>query len=187
MNEKDDNTSMWSSIGFFILLLGVVCLFFWGVAATFKYLDSPALSSTIAVSGTVMVAVITVVVAKYIENKQKINHEIRQKKTPIYERHIGTIFSTFMGTKVENLKLTDEELLEAFVKFTKDVVLWGSADVIRAWGKMRVGYGNLDTTEQVIVLADLIRTLRKDVGISDDLTDKEILKLFINDIDEYLM
>jgi len=186
MSEKGNNMSIWAALSFVTLLAVILCLFIWGVAGAFKYLESPALSSTITVSGTILVAVITVVVAKYIENKQKINHEIRQKKIPVYEEHVGVIFSSFMGEKLKKRKLTDTQLLEAFVTFTEKLVLWGSSDVIKSWGKIRTGFGDLKTAEQITVLADFIRTLRKDVGISDDLTDKEILNLFINDLEEHI-
>ena len=70
--------------------------------------------------------------------------------------------------------------------WTKPLLLWGSDEVVRRWGRLRLGMG-AGGTESLFRLEELLLELRRDVGYpGTSLKRGDLLRLWVNDIDEYI-
>jgi hypothetical protein len=159
---------------------------YWFVAALIDKLASVQgdLSKTlVASSATIIISVLTLVVGKVWEQKLKTREEIRAKKIPVYEKQIETFFSVIMSEKISGEKVSERDLMKAFAAFSEKLIVWGSADVIRAWVKFRTT--KFDGAEGLKMMDDFFLAIRNDLGNdSSKLKNRELLQLFVNDLDE---
>ncbi len=88
--------------------------------------------------------------------------------------------------KSEDALIKDTELETFFHDFTTDLVLWGSPGVIRAYAKFREASQEASPLNSVVVMDDVIRAMRKDLGHSDWLLQRgEVIKTFLRDPEEF--
>ncbi len=142
------------------------------------------LSKAIITGGvTVSVAVFSLVIGKLWEQQVQIQQNLREKKIPVYEKQIEIFFSAMFAEKYGDKKLTKEEIAKAFNKFTEKLIIWGSAEVIKAWSDFRLhNWENGKPAEGFLKVEYLMKAIRKDLGNSNsNLSDGDIVKLFIND------
>ena len=85
----------------------------------------------------------------------------------------------------------DPKLIESFVQFTEKLIIWGGSEVIKAWQEFRTH--PFDTANPTTVLdgfrkfEEFVFALRKDIGNENNkLAPGDLLRLFINDYDQYL-
>ena len=76
-----------------------------------------------------------------------------------------------------------------FADTTKDLVIWGSKDIVAAFGKFRTDIAKLDQVNDpqfvLITVEDLLLAIRKDLGHKHpSFMRGDILRLYINDIDD---
>ena len=172
-------------IGLFALTVAGFGLY-WFVAALIDKLASVQgdLSKTlVASSATIIIAVITLVVGKVWEQKLKTREDIRAKKIPVYEKQIETFFSVFMSEKISGKKISERELMKAFTAFSEKLIVWGSSEVIQAWVNFRTI--KHEGAQGLKMMEELFLAIRKDLGNdSSQLKNHELLRLFVNDLDE---
>lgn len=163
------------------LLLGLVILIVIG-AAIFVLLKS--LFSNAAVAGPVIAASVAIVVfagGEYF-TRQRIAQQYRWDKiADTYAEFLNLIRRIGKDEAPPNI----EELM---MKFSNDLLLWGSPKVITAWIEMmrQTGAGLLSDTQATMLQRDLLRAIRTDLGQFDrKLDDRDLMKLLVNDIDEH--
>ncbi len=146
------------------------------------------LSKALVAAGiTIVTAVVTLVIGKVWEQKVKIRQEIREKKIPVYEEQIETFFTAMFAAKFGGIEAKEQDLAKAFVSFSQKLVIWGGADVIKAWCKFRNHDWQASTPMQSFgTLEAFVKAIRSELGNdSSSLNNGELLKLFINDYDAY--
>jgi hypothetical protein len=166
-----------------ILLYGLWKLFH----SAFTYVQGlqPQLAvAIVAGSVTVIVSVISILLAKYYENKRFIDKDIRDKKIPVYEKLFTYFFSYIAFKDKSSLKTMDE----FFIEFAPQFVIWGSDDVIIQWVNFRKKAGDGDVVVTALEFEKLVLAIRKDIGHFNKgiKNDGTLLSVFINDIDQLI-
>ncbi len=180
-----------------ILGFALVAFICWGiyllankVIFLFMQLDSTVAASLIVASATIIVSVISVLLAKFLEHISEIRKEMRIKKIPVYTSLINFMFKISFAEKIGQIPLTEKEILVFFQEFTKEIVVWGSDDVINAFNAFRTFAQKTQTAqnENILFVAEtLFLAIRKDLGHKNNgLTKGKLLGLFVNDIEKYL-
>jgi len=169
------------SIGAYFLLGKVWTLF--------KSIDPQLGAGLIVASATVIVSVISILFSKRQEHKIDISNQLREKKLPIYEKIIEVIFLITFAEKIGKEQPSEEELIKFFADTTRDLVIWGSKDILVAFANFKDGIAELSEGENaakaMISVEDFLFALRKDLGHSDSKKRGDILRLYINDLPEY--
>jgi hypothetical protein len=175
-----------------LLVVGVLGLFaWWGVARMADFLRS--LQSDIAVAIVAagiagVVSVVSLAVSKAYETRTAVLQDLRAKKTPLYEGIVGTMFNVVFAGKVKRQEMTPEDIEKWFAETTEKLSIWGSDDLIIAFGRFKKGISEMtDPIHGLVVFEDLLLAIRKDLGHSGrKLKRGEILRLFVTDIDQHL-
>jgi hypothetical protein len=184
------------ALGLTLLLLVVVFvgMFFaakWligGLAA----LDEKVSAGLITASATVVVAVVSLLASKHLEMKTTIRAKLREKKEPTYKELIDFIFDVTFAQKLGREMLSEKQMMEFMAKTTRDLVIWGSPEVVKAFSNFKQvsqgGQGSADLTSRLMFgIEDIFRAIRKDLGHGDLLLQRgDILRLYINDLDTLL-
>jgi hypothetical protein len=180
-----------------IVGLVVLGLLGWGgyelfvvIASVFKSVDPKLGAGMIAASATVLVSVVSVLFSKKQEHKVDIENQLREKKIPIYENIIEFIFLITFAEKLGKAQPTEQEMIAFFADTTRDLVIWGSKDIVQAFGNFKDKLGstaaNGDTAGMLATVEDFLFAIRKDLGHKHaKITRGEILRLYINDVDTY--
>lgn len=144
----------------------------------------------IAASATIVVSVISVLVAKRLEFRATLAKEHREKKIPFYEGMVKFIFRITFADKLGLEPITEKEMIQQMASFTENLIVWGADEVIDAWFKFRnKSLNNNDGGGEAIMfeIEDLLLAIRRDLGHENKgLTRGKILGLFINDIHQYI-
>lgn len=168
---------------------------FWNILSS---VENEIAAALITASVTAIISVISLILGKYYENVQTINQQLRDKKIPIYEQFIEFIFDLMWGEKIKGKRMSEAEMQRFFTRFTQKLVSWGSDEVISKWGSFRkelINYASIKDNELskaqfpkiMFMLEDLLLAIRKDIGYKNNNIHRgDILRLFINDIDQYL-
>ena len=85
--------------------------------------------------------------------------------------------------KSNTLKKSETEMLKQVSEFSKGLTLWGSNRVVKKWLKYRKASQTQPSTENLILLEDIIYEIRRDVGQRKRLKKGDMLSFFINDIE----
>lgn len=150
-------------------------------------LKSDVAVAIVAAASTIVVSVLTLAITKVVERRVSIQQELRAKKVPVYESIIEMLFRALYAEKLGQESVSQVELMEFFVKSTEKMTIWGSDELVEAFGRFRSG---LKPSEPIMVMfevEDLMLAIRKDLGHSNrGLKRGSILRMFINDIDAQL-
>jgi hypothetical protein len=139
--------------------------------------------------------VTSLVITRYFERQkesalrlQDMDRETRAKKVPEYEEFIGFLMDMFFAAKLDKKPLNERQIVAGFVKWTKPLLIWGSDEVVRKWGRLRVDMAENTGVEGLFWLEELMIEIRRDVGYpTTTLKRGDILRLWVNDIDQYLV
>lgn len=136
----------------------------------------------------IIAAIAPLAVTKLWEQRVTIEQHLREKKVPMYEHMIDSIFRIIQAEKPGFKKVSPDQMVKDITQFTSDAMIWASSDVIRAWVRFRhidwsSPAGVLDGTHAI---EDLFRAMRTDLGNDvSSLKNHEIIKLMINDYDTW--
>lgn len=126
----------------------LIALIGWGIVAFLRLywqsvtsLEPNLASAIIAASATMIVAVLTVVIAKYYERKQEIENQQREKKIEVYEQFMEKWFDKLLVMSQNKDKsksvLDDKEFVQFLSEFTRKLILWGSNGVVKQYSSFR--------------------------------------------------
>jgi hypothetical protein len=148
-------------------------------------IDSKIAAAIVAASTTILVSVFSVLISKFLEQRAKINQELREKKIPAYESLIEFVFRLVQAIK-KGEELPEEEVEKFMLSFTQQVIVWGSDKVLQAFYNFKNHGDSGDGREAVLRMEDLLLAIRKDLGHANNgLSQGKILGLFINDFEPY--
>ncbi len=90
-----------------------------------------------------MVAVLGVLIGKRLERRAAAERAQQEKRVPVYEEFVSGLLRSMGATvHVSHRKEMDErEVVELLGRFTEEILVWGSDDVLKAWVEFR--YANI--------------------------------------------
>lgn len=174
----------------FSFLLGLIMLVLlgWGLweainwyLSIIKSLDKQVAAAIIAASTTILVSVLSLILAKHFENKRLIEKDIRDKKIVVYEKLMKYFFQ-LTGTK-DKSKIQSVD--DFYIEFAPSFITWGSDEVIKLWSDFRKVASSSNTLATLATFEKLLLIIRKDIGHKNKGIDqnKILLAAFINDLD----
>ena len=132
--------------------------------------------------------VISSIVAKSLEYKQKTQRYLYEKREEPYSQFIDMVYKMQKNVR-EDGEYTQDEMLKDILMFSQKLTLRGSSKVVKKWLAFctHSQTNNLDATQTLFVLEDIIFEIRSDMGLKrQGLKKGDMLKFFVNDIDKYL-
>jgi hypothetical protein len=160
----------------FILLFAVLVVAGWGLykltVIMFSFdIDPNVLAGLIGAGALLLASVISIILQKNREQRINIQLEHRNKFGPIYEEFIDNVLNRLLlADNLGKEPLSHDELVAIMAEFTKNIIVWGSNDVIKAYKEFRK-IGNIndqgDKYKMIEAIEGLILAMRKDVGHSN--------------------
>jgi hypothetical protein len=161
-----------NAIGVLAVVLAAACSLWLLISLASEFVswilaqESEIAASLIATLGSVLAASLAYIVGQERSKSRDIAEAHRPRKVELYDPFL-TYMLDFMqksakGGSPANLN-DNPELLKVFTTFTKDLMLWGSPDVIQAWSRFRDDGGG-SGVGAVAKFDDLIRAIRRDLG-----------------------
>lgn len=149
----------------------------------FSTLDTGVIVALIAGA----VSIITLVGGGVLNNRMKRKEYLYKHREKPYMQLIS-MFYDFQSQTKKGQTVSQEELLDIFTEFNKEITLWGSSKAIRKWGEWRVSSsrGNLSSNELLFGMEDVLIQLRKDMGLKRGIKRGDLLRLTVNDIDDHI-
>lgn len=150
----------------------------------FKGLDKNVQSTIIAAGGTIIASVIAVIYNHRRTKEREIAEAHRPQKIEVYkkfmEMYVNIIKSGKKGQILTGSGELPEDLENSFFEFTRDVIVWGSPDVIKAYSAFRSISG--DKYNIIFRVDEMLREIRKDLGNSNKgIKSGDLIKLFLTD------
>lgn len=158
-------------------------LFSWIMAT----IDEQILAAIITGAFTIFVTAISILVAKNFEHKKQIEQQIRLKKLPIYEDFLEFWFKILLENKTGK-KVSQREMANFFAEFTQKIIVWGSDEFIKDYGKFRDLFpteetNKRDNSDVMTAFEGLLLSIRKDTGHKNkNIKHRDLLRLFVTDL-----
>lgn len=174
-------------VGAIVLLVRLAASSVANAFAAFSSLDAAIVVALI----TGCVSIICVVAGAIANNRmtyvQKREEYLRSRREDAYRRLIS-IFTKVQRQSKTGETYTESEMLHDMYAFHEELMLWGSSKAIKKWSSWRIAAAeSLSPKELLLSQEKIIFQLRKDMGQRGRLREGDILKLYINDVDESIL
>jgi hypothetical protein len=160
------------------VLLIVLALLLWVIISWFVGFFGNASDNVKATSITAIVSVSIFSLGRYIEGRREARQRINAEKIGVYKRFFEFYFDVFSYEKIHGKKMPDEKILGDMIGFQKEVVFWGSDQVIKdyldfkdnlaAFSVNSAGAQNAQLAEFLVPVfhstANLLSAMRRDIG-----------------------
>jgi hypothetical protein len=181
--------ALWATIGIAVgaaAVYGLVLVseLLWSILLS---IDKEIAATIIATSGTVLVAVGTLIYSQRHSKERDLAEAHRAKKAEIYNEFMRVIVDVLKKSKARDPSLPSlpEDLQEFFYSFTRDSIVWASPNIIQSWYRFKKG-SVAGSTEVLLLVDDILRDIRKDLGNSNKgLQRGHLIRLFVSDADEH--
>lgn len=145
------------------------------------------ITGAVSISGVVLSSI----VSKILEYRQKTNWYLYEKREEPYSAFIDILYKIQESSRDGKEISADitQELIDVTTTFSKKLTLWGSNRVIRKWLKYReiVQEEPQNSMQQLLIWEEIVFEIRKDMGQKKrGLKEGDILAFLINDIDKVL-
>ncbi|SRR6266404_350794 len=139
---------------------------------TLLSLDKSVIAAVVAASGTVLASVGAVVYSQRRTRESEIAEAQRPQKIEVYKNFMQFVVNVMRRSMGEtagdaSLSLPQSELEDFFFSFTRDIILWGSPNVISAYTRFRMLPQAEPPANTVIHVDHIFREIRKDLGHSN--------------------
>ena len=169
-----------------ITLLAAIVLVLWRGVVYVTSLKSEVAAAILAASIAGAVSIVSLAASKAYETRTLIAQDIRAKKTPAYEEIANMLFRLQGSGLPGGTQVEEAEVNDWFVRTTERVAIWGSDEMIRAYGRFKRTTWEGEPIGALFAVEDLVLAIRRDLGHSDQLERGSILRMFITDVDNYL-
>lgn len=173
------------------LIFGGAFLIYKIAAAFFSYISAIPKeigAALIAGTATILVATLTVVVAKYFERKRELDALHREKKTEIYNEFLQGFFDTYFSTAEDSPTQSPEDLVKFMREFMRKLLLWSGPEPIAAFVRWKdhLSKGTPDA-RTLLLTEEFILAIRKDLRHSNEGMQKGFFaKLVLRNSDLFL-
>lgn len=178
-----------------IVALAIIVGLGWAIVQSVIYLigivgalNESLQTAMIAAVPIIAVALISLYANKSLETKRAVEQAMRPKKLDLYEDFDRFFMSIFTPEDVQESP-TEKEITEYFVTKNPELLTFASNTVIKKWGKLRANLSDekLSNVDKMLLVEDLLKEIRTDLGHGRRGFKKgDILRIFINDVDEQL-
>ena len=193
MNKNQPANQASLPMKFFAVLITLSCV--WAAWKIFFFLYHALVSSSapiqavvVAGSLTIFGSVISLIYSARNQKRREIEAEHREKKSEIYEKFMEFWLGTLLREKLEQSPVTQVEIFQFFQSFNQKMIVWGSDEVLKQYLAFRASSQESDTLPPMQILEELevlMFTMRVDLGHANkNLQKHDLLRLFINDLDE---
>lgn len=179
-----------SNVFNYLLALTVILVVVWFLykilQGGYHLLTSGSDTVKLVIGGTVtiVVAIISSSLAKYLEHNNSIKADLRSQKTPVYREFIEFTLKTVL-INIKEGKDNKSEAVSFFQDFTPRLTLWASDDVLKSY----LNFKNFSTIKSqdnnnniLLKFEKVVYAMRKDLGYKNKkLMPGDILKMFITD------
>jgi hypothetical protein len=150
----------------------------------FSQINPTVGAGMLAATSALIVSVLSLLIAKHLEQKASIAKEQRDKKAPTYEELLEFLFLLIHGEKLSRGALTEQEQLERMSRFNQKVIVWGSDDVIAQFAEFRqMSFAGVKPILIAVALEKLLLAIRRDLGHKNKgLGPGSLLRTFLNDL-----
>lgn len=157
---------------------------------TFRSLDNEVAAAIITGFTALAVAVAGAAVSRQYERRANADRAQQERRVPVYEGFVQGLLR-MMGATVHPSKrkeMDEREVVALLGKFTEEILVWGSDDVLKKWVEFRykameVAASAEAGAENLYRLEDLFLAFRRDLGLSNrKLARGDLLRLFVNDL-----
>ena len=166
------------------ILVGIAFLAFWSSRGAFRWFESLEKDKAIAVIAISNIAALPILnfnASRLLERRKAIESATRAKRVEIYEQTTSYILKFIMGGN-DGSAQADANLRDFLQDITPKLITHASNSVIQEWSKIRNSAG-VDSKQTVLLLEDLLKAMRKDLGHSSiRLKKNALIGLFINDV-----
>jgi len=131
-------------------------------------------------------AIISGLIAVFLFQQQKQKELLME----LYKRK-AVLYKNFMYTWVVRLLLNRDNATQVIQDYQKEqihkLILWASDDFIREFTSFLKKYRNVENNIEIVRdLGVILLTIRRDLGFKNkNISEKDILRIFIMDIDEH--
>ncbi len=163
------------------LVLSLVGAIGWLIYTTVT--EAPAVVAAVV---TGILAILGLGVQRYLEQQREDERLRRERMAPIYEELVGQLH------RIAEDAVGPTEVESFFKELARSLQLWGSPPVIEAFNAWRSKAVEHDTKgesgfDMLLAYEDLLLVTRADLGVSNEKLERgDLLRIFINDLDEHL-
>jgi hypothetical protein len=168
----------------FLLLLGAVAGFVWVVVEGVR--ADPALVGALATTGITVVSGITVAGWQArVQRREAAERLQRETITPYYDKLIRMVSSRAL---IADDGDPSEDAVGEMGEIQHHMLMWSGSGTINAWTEaMRVTEAEPSGTELMLAYSRVLRAIRAELGHDDSKLDaRNLLRIFINDIDDHI-
>lgn len=151
------------------------------LAEAVNNLDAVVIVALITGAVSIVGVIISSIVAKIIDYKKNRKAYLAQKREDPYGQFVDMVYKIQANAKNEN-SYTEKEMLDDLSKFSKQITLWGSSNVVNKWVQFRENCANPeDGKKNLFLLEEIMNEMRKDLGLRK-VKKGNLLAFFVNDI-----
>lgn len=167
------------------------------IIGAIKYMFDKYTTIAVAII-TGLLAFISVIVGKVIENRNIIKNQIREERQNIYRAFLDWLINNVFYAEISS----NENIVNEIKIQQKNMTIYASDVVLKAWSKFKdsamkseknkKGLSKEESTKYFLLneapkMEELILAIRKELGYKNkNIKQYDILRLYINDIDNYL-
>jgi len=160
--------------------IGLKSLADW-LANTTTSIDAVIIVALITGCVSIIGVVISSIVAKRVEYKRSRQEYLAKKREEPYGEFVDMIYKIQQNAKQEGV-YTEKQMIEDISRFSKQITLWGSSNVVNKWVKFRENGSNPESARKnLLILEDIMNEMRKDLGLKR-VKKGNLLAFFVNDI-----
>lgn len=148
-------------------------------------LDAVIMVTLISGAVSILGVVITSIIGKVIDYRNKRKEYLSQKREGPYGEFIKMIYEV-----KDDVKLSDDEsysqnkLADDINEFSKQITLWGSPKIVEKWLEFReqsISEQGSDSKATLVSIESVMNQMRKDLGVKK-VKKGQLLGFFINDV-----
>lgn len=138
------------------------------------------------------ISIVTVVgggiISSRLTYQQKRDEYLRHHREGPYEQLIAIFFKVVSSSKLGE-EYGQTEMLKDMTDFNQSLTLWGSSKAIQLWDEWRLmSVGKQPSPRELMLgMERVLIQLRRDMGQKRGLKQGDLLKIFINDVDEKIL
>lgn len=148
-------------------------------------LDAVIIVALITGVVSIIGVIISSIFAKIVDYRKSRKEYLTQKREKPYGEFVEMIYKVQKNVKVPGI-YSEKQMLEDLSKFSKQITLWGSSEVINKWIEFREnGTDPEKANNNLFLMEEIMNEMRKDLGLKK-VKKGNLLGFFVNDIKSVL-
>lgn len=202
MADKNTDQSLGAILKGLVVLAAIVAIIAFALTTILNFAGSSlaaAFDSLSSMDAAIVIVLITgcvsiltvvsgAILNNYLSYRQRRNEYLRSHRQGAYEKLIDVVYKMMSRSK-KGEEYSESEMLDDMNDFNKGLTLWGSSKAIRLWDTWRLSsVGKTPKPEDLLLAMErVLIQLRRDMGQGRGIKQGDLLKLFINDVDEKIL